>query len=211
MEEFYAELSNSGRRAGIPQESEKSWFRCIGINYFKELIPKNEKQKREWDKNRLIVYNGSQRHFFTSLINGSFKEAGFKICGAKYVFSDRNDYSIKIEELLKRYENGYQYILSFPDLLKVIYTKEQDEIEFDAGMRRIEQMPGGWKNAEASLRLRCAVQTSCIKVFAGKDIIIDNNGIVIRNGTEYLSYGYWGWDRITECLPNDHQPDGSTK
>ena len=213
LEEFYAELSNNDGRAGITQAPEKGAFRCISTNYFKELSPKNEKQKKRWDKNRLIAYNGSQCHFFTSLINGSFKKEGFKFCGAKNVSNmTRYDYTLNIKELLKISENGYHYILSFPDLLKVIYTKEQDEIEFDAGMQRIARMPRGWDNAEANLRLRCLVQTSWIKIAAGKDIIFDINGIIIRNGAGVVvAFGYWHWNRITESLPYDYQPEEKTK
>ncbi len=157
--EFYAELFKNDDvyiiegNEGMPSNSQKGAFSCLSTNFFKELIPKNEKQKEKWEKNRQIAFNGSRRHFFKSLINGRLKEECFKICGTKDIsgmkYTSRSDYTLNIKELLRKSENEYQYLLSFPYLLKVIYTKGKDEIQYEYGMQKIGRMPRGWDNAEA--------------------------------------------------------------
>ena len=216
LEEYYAELFSNddiyiidGIEQGKPQSLKKGLIRYKGIVHFKELIPKNEKQKKAWQKNRLIAYNGSQRHFFKALSSASLKQEGFKIYGAKRAYSPKwTDYILNIKDLLKKSENEYLYILSFPEFLKVIYTKEKNEIEFEMGMELLDALPSmrGNYNAEANLRIQNAYQLTWITIIGGKDILININGIVISKQMKFDTYGYWGWDSPAESLPDDYQP-----
>lgn len=57
---------------------EKGIIKYLGYSYFKELEGGKNKQKK-WQKNRLKAYNGSQVHFYKSVLNNSSKKEGFVI------------------------------------------------------------------------------------------------------------------------------------
>jgi len=76
---------------------EKKITKYLGYSYFKESKgSKNEQNK--YRKNRLKAYNGSQLHFFKSVLNNSSKEEGFVI--NKFVRKKNKDRPSQ-EELLK--------------------------------------------------------------------------------------------------------------
>ncbi|TBH72676.1 carboxypeptidase-like regulatory domain-containing protein [Aquirufa antheringensis] len=49
-----------------------------GLSRYELIEPQNSKQKAQWEKNRIIAYQGSIRHFLKSLLNNRLKEEGFK-------------------------------------------------------------------------------------------------------------------------------------
>ena len=57
---------------------EKKTAKYLGFSYFKEIKGKKNNQKK-WNKNRLKAYNGSQIHFYKSVLNNTAKEEGFVI------------------------------------------------------------------------------------------------------------------------------------
>ena len=76
---------------------EKKITKYSGYAYFKELKGGKNKQKK-WKKNRLIAYNGSQVHFYKSILNNSSQEEGFVI--NQFVRKQNKDRPSQ-EELLK--------------------------------------------------------------------------------------------------------------
>ena len=48
-----------------------------GQTVFEEMKPKDEKQRRQWEANRLAAYNGSQTHFLKSVYDNQLKENNF--------------------------------------------------------------------------------------------------------------------------------------
>ena len=67
---------------------EKKFTKYLGYSYFKELKGNKNKQKK-WRKNRLKAYNGSQVHFYKSIIKNSSKKEGFVI--NQFVRKKNND------------------------------------------------------------------------------------------------------------------------
>jgi hypothetical protein len=51
----------------------------LGYPLFKEMQPKNERQKKQWEQNRKETYLGSQMHFMRSLYRNTMLEEGFEI------------------------------------------------------------------------------------------------------------------------------------
>lgn len=76
---------------------EKEITKYLGYSYFKELKGKESKQKK-WEKNRLKAYNGSELHFYRSLLNNKTKEEGFVI--NKFI-RQKNENRPSQEELYK--------------------------------------------------------------------------------------------------------------
>lgn len=76
---------------------EKKITKYLGYSYFKESKGSKKKQKK-WQKNRLKAYNGSQVHFYKSVLKNSSKEEGFVI--NQFVRKKNKDRPSQ-EELLK--------------------------------------------------------------------------------------------------------------
>ena len=76
---------------------EKKFTKYLGYSYFKELKGSKNKLKK-WRKNRLKAYNGSQVHFYKSVLKNSSKEEGFVI--NQFVRKKNKDRPSQ-EELLK--------------------------------------------------------------------------------------------------------------
>ncbi len=51
----------------------------LGYTLFKEMEPKNEHRKQQWEKNRKEAYYGSQMHFLRSLYRNKQVEEGFEM------------------------------------------------------------------------------------------------------------------------------------
>lgn len=190
-----------------------------GIRQFRELIPKNEKQKKKWHKNRLIAYKGSPRHFIQSLLNGRLKKEGFKITGTKTkiingqeIFTSKSDYDIKSKDLIKQGELPNQYILFFPNHLKVTYKKERDTIKYQKIMLNLENRIGLYRNRdnipvyakEVPLK-EWAQQDSWLKISNGDSLNISTNGFDLSNQEQLIYYGYWYWLSADEWLPLNYQ------
>lgn len=54
----------------------QSYITYLGYTRYQEMKGGKSKQ-RKWKKNRLIAYNGSQVHFYKSVINNTFSDEGF--------------------------------------------------------------------------------------------------------------------------------------
>ena len=223
LEKFIIKLYDNSKK-----EAEKAKYRtpkktCY-IQFYKELIPKNNGEKKKWEKNRRTAYNGSQRHFLKSLYTDRLNKEGFEIYGSTQVtqMDDfKNLYRIKPATLLKKSKNDFQRILSFPDLLMVLYKKEKNDILYELNLNSINQQYNRLSFQKYSSRLEqrrarqeryiekiTRYQTSWLSTKNGNDTIINENGFIINeNAALSLVSGYWLWNSPTEWLPYDYQPD----
>lgn len=170
-----------------------------GVASFKELLPKNKKEKKEWIKNRLIAYKGSQRHFLKSLCEDRLEEEDFWIMTAELVpfngtrffrsSEPRGEITVQVDTILNQSMNSYERKLSFSNYLYVIYRGEIDDIE----EKRRRGLPYN--------------QYSCLKIHKGNTITINMKGLVIPGKTYLTAYSYWGWDSADEWLPIHYEPN----
>jgi len=98
---------------------------------FTELEPKNEKEQKKWQKNRLKAYSGSFRHFLIALAKNRLVEEGFNISGMRLEDTQSNHYELKSAQIISPYNDysGQQsdcMLLHFPDWLRVEYGKYRD-------------------------------------------------------------------------------------
>jgi 23S rRNA U2552 (ribose-2'-O)-methylase RlmE/FtsJ len=49
-----------------------------GLSRYEIIETQNKNQKTQWEKNRIVAYKGSIRHFLKSILNNRLKEEGFK-------------------------------------------------------------------------------------------------------------------------------------
>ncbi len=169
--------------------------------YFKDLDPENDKEKLEWDKNRLEAYNGSQRHFFKSLYDENYLLKDFRIEVARNKSSGvwgknpefRKEvgapYAIRTGEGIFLYEDftpekafettgtlsNFEKYLADDRHLKIIYT-------------------GEGRGQESILWLK-------------KDRIVYYPNGTLRDGTLIDIEGHWTKERIADILPIDYFPE----
>jgi len=97
---------------------------------FEEMIPKNKKEKKKWEREREKAYNGSFRHFFTSLALGNCETEGFVVHEAveetgKKFRAIAND--IDLESLLTAGSSDLEKVM-FTDLnLVITFCNETEE------------------------------------------------------------------------------------
>ncbi len=180
---------SSGYANGVDKYVHKSRFQV--------MPPKDEKERKNWEKNRLKTYRGSQRHFFAALIAGKHEEEGFKV----YNVSEMSNSNVGIfvkkvspEDILFPGDRPFEKKLSFSNYLKVIYTKERVSNEYIHSMR----LERNTLISESKDRR----QISWIKM--EHDTTIVNIQGHIYNSFALTTYGYWAWERFADVLPLDY-------
>jgi len=217
ISEFYVELGdyvyeNMGSNPEI-QILRKGPMRYYGTAKFEIIPPKNEKERKKWIKNRLIVYYGSKMHFFKSLCNGTWKKEDFVIYDNSQnskLKDDADEYEVTAEELIKMDSNKNLYLLYYQNSLKIIYKNKIDEIKY----KRLLFLWGG-RNAisgpvpEAlarSITKECKYQTSWLSFTNGSVVELSTNGTIINGHMNFTVMDHWGWYGAAEWLPSDYQP-----
>lgn len=150
---------------------------------FEELKSENIGQRKIWTNNRKKAYNGSLRHFLTSLITLRTKEDGFSIYKSQMLESKFQDFKLDKKaqvRLLRSGNNAFERKLLFEDYLKVVFKNEKDEIH------------------------KRDYQTSFIKL--RKDYVTITTSGQIYEILNVINYGRWGEDRLAEELPLDYIP-----
>jgi hypothetical protein len=193
--------------------------RTCYVQFYKEMVPKNNGEMKKWQKNRLKAYKGSQRHFLKSLSNGRLNKEGFEINGSTKIthWKDRkNLYRLKPNQLINKGDTNSQRILSFLNFVMVMYKKEENEVnrpEFNYS-RNLQNREIQGKNFNSMNRMndknQSPYQISWIDIYGGKELIINTNGFIVPvHGSANLAIvnGYWLWDCPAEWLPYDYQPE----
>ncbi len=216
MEEFWAqlyddELYSIDMHSSMPVLREGS-FESVGTARFLELTPGDEGERKKWQANRRIAYNGSVRHFFSALCRNRLKEEGFEIRGVKQFRTIwETEYKLRPESLLKPGVHPDERIFSLPDILNVRYKNEENDIGYELRMQVLGNMKSagseGVEYAMSKAARDYAYQESWIEIPAGQSITITTRGLILSAGrTVPIYYGYWRWDSPAEWLPSDYEP-----
>ncbi len=73
--------------------------------FFKEMKPENDKEKQEWIANRYNTYEGSERHFLSSLVVGNVEENQF------YLYEQKSNYRKSYNLLAQLDPDSIQFTL----------------------------------------------------------------------------------------------------
>lgn len=98
----------------------------IVLTSYSNLTPRDEAEEKEWSANRVSAFQGSQRHFLLSLLRKDSKAEGFEVNRVTKNMVRRDytrsmGFAVDPDTLLKPGEFAFRRLLSFPDLLQVIY------------------------------------------------------------------------------------------
>lgn len=200
----YRVTLHSPRIYGDPQT-----FRWEGDLQFQELRSSGDKQDHEWRDRRLEAYNGSTRHFLSTLTGGTTTDQGFRVLPtdtAGKMFDLR--LGTRIEDVIEiEYADPTvpTWAVRFEDVLAVTYMEEPEPMRFRRYVdeRGIRQRVAG--EHQTNRLIPGQAQNSWMELQA-PFLLIDQFG----NEYGYYSakrYGFWEWERFCELLPLDYRPD----
>jgi hypothetical protein len=160
-----------------------------GLPKYTELKPSSEAERKRWKENRLRVYRGSLRHFFSCLFRKELASNGFSVHELGSLQLDQQVMSRKIvteDEILQGKSANYRTV-AFTGYLEVEYAGE-----VDPGFNLMRK--SGTINQVSWLALNTYT------------ITITERGLV-NESFPTKTYGYWAWKRTADALPLDFEPE----
>ncbi|MFZ9662178.1 MAG: carboxypeptidase-like regulatory domain-containing protein, partial [Chitinophagaceae bacterium] len=158
-----------------------------GYPFFEELEGTEEEQT-QWEINRRNAYEGSIQHFMRSYFAENLGKDGFKLetmNSSGKVSLIKNPYDSTIME---RDEEVVE--LHPENKLRVVFTNEKPESNY----LKYHKLP-----------LTTPFQISQLEL--SESIIIEKNGY-FYDQRDFLTIGYWSWEKLGDLLPYDYDPDG---
>lgn len=165
----------------------------LGFPKFTEQETKNPTQELMWVENRQRAYNGSLRHFFTSLLNGKLEEEGFE------AYLTRDDPEVVEEETTDYYKDQLdQKVLIDAKNLPISITVNDTEFE---NIKEINFSQIVEVNYTKEFGRLGGYQTSLLKM-ADDYVYVYTNGVIVNPSAVKL-FGQWADEGTYELLPYD--------
>lgn len=156
---------------------------------FYEQMNGSDEEMLQWQKKRLVAYNGSVLQFLRAYHDSTLNGDGYRI-------ELIDDGESKPSPIYNPYEAPYYDTLEskkvelfFPGKLRVVYSKEKPA----AAYLKAHQLP------EAT-----PVQISILDLANG--IVVEENGYYYIQ-KDVLTLGYWAWEKMADFLPYDYYPE----
>ncbi|RRB06440.1 carboxypeptidase-like regulatory domain-containing protein [Larkinella rosea] len=175
-----------------------------GTARFEELKPENDRQANRFWRNRLIAYQGSIRHLMASLIDNTFKEAGFLVYqedGTKPMPLERR--SITLAAAV----SDYKRLIPVQVSTLIQPGRLSSERRLVSPMKLIVFYTNAYSVFSPYPDARYAYTE--MKLPSGQMQITVNGVITMPEGME--AKGSMGNDRLSTMLPADWKPDGNGK
>ena len=185
-----------------------------GKTLYTEMESSDEKQIRSWRGAREVAYQGSYRHFITSLLLGQSRSEGFEtslvsVQGGQIT----NERSALPEELyVQSAKDSATFLLTFKEFLKVVYTREDDQIETPSGTDISAVAPMLGRPAERDMMYQ-EINSQDLTGQSGQVSYLFLKTVPAKArfvGTTVISryveeHGYWSYERLADMLPLDYQ------
>ncbi|HEY9002053.1 MAG TPA: carboxypeptidase-like regulatory domain-containing protein [Mucilaginibacter sp.] len=196
-------------------------------------------QERRWKRNRQNAYEGSEMHFFRSVVSNRLNEEGFRVLQwAIYQNPERPPDSIinsKIKSFTKlkntdskKYNDSLKFWEKKKDLKKVLetlmdYPLSEEEIVKLTDQKDMYALGCDMDNLHITYNKdlhfskkgliyhldEASNRESSVISFSKPYAFFDNNGIVLNINSISLS-GVWARNRVAELLPYDYEPEVSS-
>ena len=173
----------------------------LGKEKFEPLVPQNINEEQKWGKNRKEAYNGSFRHFMSSLAENSLKKEGFLVIETNEIIPFANQ---------KREENNPELTLSGGNNLFVNSTLQEYEklLEYSSNYLHIRYIYESDKlkamGYQRTIDKSQPYQESWMRRMSNRTIF-HTDGYLYHPGS-VMVYGYWAKEKIAEALPLDYFP-----
>lgn len=180
-------------------------LRYRGQIKFKNDVPLQNSDKKEWSSNRKMSFNGSFNHFRKALLDDDLRKEGFK------VYNLKNLDQLKINPTQDRLNasdiivfKGDHYELEFDDYLMVQYSKEKESIQFLTDSKFSNIIYDDLISEEGIITKQPSHQISVIKLLRSS-VRLDLTGQVVDRFA-LTSNGYWSWERLADLVPVNYDP-----
>jgi hypothetical protein len=182
-----------------------------GYAHYVPMTSEKGKDQKTWEKNRGKAYEGSQRHFLTSLSDGRLKKEEF---AAYFVDGpgSQADHAPILEAELKSVYGAPQPVLfegkidgskrlDFVGWLRVQYYGNGGDSRWERYIDRY------WPVSELSEVMKISLNVSFFQL-PDYQAIFDPTGIVWPTTNPSIqTMGYWSFFRLADTLPNDWMPE----
>jgi len=164
-----------------------------------------------WKTSREKTYRGSTRHFLRALMDNQLRKEGFEMYHARLVNNSDFETLRGMNRKMVVVERRGRDFLQINEFLKVIYTKEKDQLK-DKESRMGRSMTGLGQKAEKDMimqemhqnKSRNSGQVSYL--FAKKGNLEINKEGVLKEPQYLLEYGYWANEGVADWLPLEYEP-----
>lgn len=174
------------------------WLTSVWKVRFEDLLPAEEDQHSDWQKRRIIAYQGSLRHFLRVLINGEPSEQGFEMLNSESGNLNKLGYYspvLKRRNVLSQVSpNVWKF--QFRNFLVVVYDRKRVDGGF--GQSVYDSRIGG---ARESPRYRS--QASVLSL-PKESLLLDLDGQLLDNLALKVS-GDWGKEGVARSLPLEYR------
>ncbi|MEZ4847939.1 MAG: DUF3179 domain-containing protein, partial [Bacteroidia bacterium] len=179
-----------------------------GKPFFEPMIPHDDKEAKDWVKNREMAYLGSPRHFYRSVVENKVEEEGFEVFQVKSSVNGQEFERIKklSLEALPEYDSQ-SWKIQVPGTLEIVYEGETDwRMKGTIGNTSSSQGPGG--NA-GGIRGPSGPtnQVSWLQV-RNKQLLVDSFGYLLEQRFTH-EYGFWAAEKIAELLPRTFEVEAA--
>lgn len=165
---------------------------------FQPMDYSSRREKRKWKKNRKFAYRGSSVHFFQSLIKDNYESEGFQL----YKINDNKKVKVKREDILRKSQNGVNWILDYPGTLYVEYVREKESSEYLAYLMGLKGRMGQELGVLEVNGATAGYQKSQLELKEG-EVVLLNDGQLLKP-KDIMKLGYWSWERVADLMPMDY-------
>jgi hypothetical protein len=202
-----------------------------GQTVFEEMTPKDEQQRRQWEKNRLAAYNGSLTHFLKSVHDNQIAENHFLAQQVRMVQSPRatkgekrlskkkgaltaaDQDSMRVWESLPAIAQLDPTARPIDSLRRVATDGSQTFLRFNNELQVVYfgEAPDPAYTAPMSPIGPLGNKPSSAKRQVSRLLLLAPETKIRANGTlsnplDVVTGEYWGFEKIGEFLPLDYAP-----
>jgi hypothetical protein len=180
-------------------------LRYRGQIKFKNDVPLQNSDKREWSTNRKKSFNGSFNHFRKALLEDDLRKEGFKVYQLKNLDQLKSN---PTQERLSASDiivfKGDHYELDFKNYLMVQYIKEKESVGFLTDSEFSSIIYDDFISDEGIITKQPSHQISVIKLLRSS-VRLDLSGQVVDRFA-LTTNGYWSWERLADLVPVNYDP-----
>lgn len=182
-----------------------------GKPLFRPVTEGTETDFTRWKTSREKTYRGSTRHFLQALMDNKLRKEGFEMYHARLVNDSDFETLRGMNRSMVLAERGGREFLRINEFLKVIYTKEKDQLK-DKESRMGRSMTGLGQKAEKDMIMQEMHQNKSRNpgqvsyLFAKKGNLEINKKGMLKEPQYLLEYGYWANEGVADWLPLEYDP-----
>lgn len=169
-------------------------IRYDGEPLFEAMHPPDSARAEAWKEARRKAYAGSFRHFMQSLLEGTYRDEGFRayrrynLDGGLY---SGDLFGFNPNGILKQDSTSQENVLDFHGYIDIVYELERADIEFARWQR------GSRWHAPREQRSLIKLTDGPTRVDAHGEVL-DPYGVTV--------YGHFAYERTADLVPKEYEP-----